>query len=336
MDQLPYVANTDRQWFDYLSTIATRTGSPTRIGTVDEANFWFPNAQSPHITSIVPGTPVFLRLKRPEYSIAGVGFFASYRMLALDDAWLAFGRTNGDPDYDRFYRRILTYRIGRRTVEVGTEDANRAMRSPLACMVLRGVELWPRQTWIPWGPSEGFASQIVTGKFESNPERSARLLAAIQTVGEIRAAEFSERFNLVDADGRTWRQRSAQAVREGQSTFRLRLLDAYDGQCAITGEHTIPVLDAAHIQPYLGAASNHVQNGLLLTKEFHTLFDRGYITVTDDYRVRVSPELKSEFGNGRRYYPYDGKPLAKLPSAPALLPSPKALKWHGEFVFRAS
>lgn len=26
--------------------------------------------------------------------------------------------------------------------------------------------------------------------------------------------------------------------------------------------------------------SNHVQNGVLLTEEFHTLFDRGYVTIT--------------------------------------------------------
>ena len=76
--------------------------------------------------------------------------------------------------------------------------------------------------------------------------------------------------------------------REGQGAFRLRMLRAYDGQCAITGEHTAPVLDAAHIQPYLGPRSNHVQNGLLLTKEFHALFDEGYVAVTPDYEVRVS------------------------------------------------
>ena len=56
------------------------------------------------------------------------------------------------------------------------------------------------------------------------------------------------------------------AEREGQGAFRVRLLRAYEGRCAITGEHTEPVLDAAHIQPYLGPGSNHIQNGLLLTK----------------------------------------------------------------------
>ena len=104
-----------------------------------------------------------------------------------------------------------------------------------------------------------------------------------------------------------------EAVREGQGAFRARLLDAYGRSCAITGEHTQPVLDAAHIQRYLGPRSDHLQNGLLLTNEFHTLFDLGYVTVTPDYVVRVSPSLKNDWRNGKRYYPYDGKPLAALP-----------------------
>ena len=124
-------------------------------------------------------------------------------------------------------------------------------------------------------------------------------------------------------------------MREGQGGFRLRLLDAYGRQCAITGEHTEPVLDAAHIQPYLGPASNHVQNGMLLTKEFHALFDRGYVTVTPEHVVKVSSHLKKDFSNGRRYYPYDGQVLAKLPDDARLLLSADALQWHVANVFRA-
>ena len=121
--------------------------------------------------------------------------------------------------------------------------------------------------------------------------------------------------------------------REGQASFRLRLLNAY-GRCAITGEHTGPVLDAAHIQPYFGPESNHVQNGLLLTKEFHALYDRGYVAITPDARVAVSPALHAEWNNGKRYYEYDGKQLAKLPDQEALRPSRAALEWHFQQVFR--
>ena len=102
--------------------------------------------------------------------------------------------------------------------------------------------------------------------------------------------------------------------RVGQGTFRARLLDAYDRRCAITGERTEPVLDAAHIQPYLGPRSNHVRNGLVLSKEFHTLFDLGYVTVDPDYRVHVSPRLRADWRNGRRFYEYDGQPLAQIPA----------------------
>jgi putative restriction endonuclease len=169
-------------------------------------------------------------------------------------------------------------------------------------MVLRAVEFWSQEHWIPWSETEGFQDPTVSGKFEDDPVRVARLMAAIG---------------------------------EGQASFRLRLLNAYESQCAVTGEHTTPVLDAAHIHPYSGPVSNHLQNGLLLTKEFHALFDRGCVTVTPEFRVRVSPLVRSKFRNGRRYYPYDGQPLARLPAAREARPSAKALAWHVEHVFRA-
>jgi putative restriction endonuclease len=116
--------------------------------------------------------------------------------------------------------------------------------------------------------------------------------------------------------------------RIGQGTFRARLLDAYGRRCAITGERTEPVLDAAHIQPYLGPRSNHIRNGLVLSKEFHTLFDLGYVGIDPDYRVHVSPRLYEEWHNGRRYYEYDDRPLVQLPEVVAERPSPAALEWH--------
>ncbi len=94
----------------------------------------------------------------------------------------------------------------------------------------------------------------------------------------------------------------------------------------------------AHIQPYLGPRSNHVQNGLLLTDEFHTLFDLGYVTVTPEYVVRFGditvPALNKDWKNGKRYYPYDGQRLAAVPANESLRPSAAVLAWHNEAVFR--
>jgi putative restriction endonuclease len=78
-----------------------------------------------------------------------------------------------------------------------------------------------------------------------------------------------------------------------------------------------------------------VQNGLLLTQEFHTLYDRGYVAVTpDDFKVHVSPRLRTDFGNGRRYHEVDGQ-VIRLPSDPRLRPSAKALEWHWRRLFKA-
>lgn len=93
------------------------------------------------------------------------------------------------------------------------------------------------------------------------------------------------------------------------------------------------MLDAAHIQPYLGPESNHVQNGLLLSKEFHTLFDHGYLTVTPDYEIRVSKALREEWHNGRRFYSYDKQPLSFVPKEQLYQPSRDALAWHKEQLF---
>jgi putative restriction endonuclease len=39
-------------------------------------------------------------------------------------------------------------------------------------------------------------------------------------------------------------------ARLGQGAFRVLVTEAYDRRCAVTGERTLPVLEAAHIKPY--------------------------------------------------------------------------------------
>jgi putative restriction endonuclease len=312
-----FVANTDRAWFDHLRSQATD-------GVVDEVNFWLPKAQSP-MKTLLPGEPVFFRLKRPWYAIAGYGFFAHFVVLDLDLAWSTFGWKNGDPDRARFFDRIAGYR--------GVDVDRREGRLPLACTVLREAHFWPEERWIPWGEAEGWSRNIVQGATVSDAALVAKLLAAMQADGGQAPGDFASDFQLLTLDERARRQ-AERVQRSGQGAFRLRLLSAYENRCAITGEHTLPVLDAAHIQPYLGAASNHPQNGIVLTKEFHTLFDEGYVGITPDHVVRVSERLKADYQNGKRYYPYDGQRLVQLPGDPKLAPSRDALAWHLETVFK--
>jgi putative restriction endonuclease len=312
----PFVAVTDLRWFDYLRA------QPGADGVLDEVNFWSPSSTRPQ-KRLVPGDPFFLRLKSPHDCVAGYGFFAHFAVLSLEQAWKWFGDKNGDPDEVGFLQRIGRYR------RVDLLDRS-APRAPLGCTLLRDVHLWPEERWLPWGSDQGWSPNIVRGKTARDPVHASRLLGEIQA--DHPPAELTPRFEPLTADEREVRLARTRP-RIGQGTFRARLLDAYGRQCAITGEHTEIVLEAAHIQPYLGPSSNHVQNGLLLTSEFHALFDAGYVTVTPEYEVRVSTRLKEEWDNGHRYYPFDGRPLW-LPPAAAERPSQEVLEWHSQRCFK--
>lgn len=312
----PFIANTDPEWFDFLSRVAVR-------GTVDEANFWSPRSRVP-LKTMSPGQPVFLRLKHPTQAIAGYGFFAHFRVLRVDLAWQLFAYKNGAECESAFLERIA--RLRQESV-----DMVRRAAPEIGCTILRGIRIWPDHRWIPYSTPDGWKVRSMRGATEADPLRAARLLDQIRFDAVSPPSELVEPFALVTADERAVREASLRP-REGQGTFRARLLDAYHG-CAITGERTELVLEAAHIQPYLGPRSNHLQNGVLLTREFHTLFDRGYVGVAPDLTVMISPRLRKDWQNGTRYYAYDNQPLRRMPERDDARPSAEALAWHRQHVF---
>jgi len=80
----------------------------------------------------------------------------------------------------------------------------------------------------------------------------------------------------------------------GQGTFRIAVTSAY-GACAVSGEHSLPALEAAHVRPYADGGMHALPNGLLLRADIHRLYDAGYVTVTPDFRFRVSHDLADDF-----------------------------------------
>ena len=105
-----------------------------------------------------------------------------------------------------------------------------------------------------------------------------------------------------EADFRLRALREA-VVREGQPAFRRKLIEAYEGKCAITGCSVQVLLEAAHITPYAGAWHTRAQHGLLLKTDIHTLFDRGLLWIDTDLKIRISKQLaETEYAelDGRR------------------------------------
>lgn len=122
--------------------------------------------------------------------------------------------------------------------------------------------------------------------------------------------------------------------RLGQGAFRALVTEAYGRRCAVTGERTLPVLEAAHVQPYSEGGAHEVTNGLLLRSDLHRLYDLGYLTVDpDERRLLVSRRIREEFDNGQHYYDLEGTVIRSPTSAfEAVLP--ERLRYHAEQVFR--
>jgi putative restriction endonuclease len=309
------VALTDERWHAFLRSIS--------VGDrLDEVNFWRPLARS--FKSLTPGGPFFFRLKAPVNAIVGYGYFVAFELLPIREAWNTFGQKNGDAAIEGFIGRIAEYR--------GETPAEAVLSGrPVGCIVLREVRFLSREEWVPWAESEGFSPNIMTYKRYDLASPAGSLLQNLLRNGQ--PVELAPGFVLQAADDRL-RAETTMIAMEGQGAFRVRVLDAYGMRCAVTGERSLPVLDAAHIQPYLGPASNHVQNGLSLRADLHRLFDAGYVTVTPGHRFLVSRRLREDFENGRGYYQLDGQGLLVVPDRPETRPSADALEWHANHIYR--
>ena len=102
-----------------------------------------------------------------------------------------------------------------------------------------------------------------------------------------------ELFTELPADEGDFRLKALREVivREGQPVFRRKLIEAYEGKCAVTGCSIQVLLEAAHITPYAGAWHTRAQHGLLLKTDIHTLFDRGLLWIDTDFKIRISERL---------------------------------------------
>ena len=109
--------------------------------------------------------------------------------------------------------------------------------------------------------------------------------------------------------------------RKGQYLFRKELLKLYKGSCAISGTNIIEIIEAAHIMAYINTESNNIQNGILLRRDIHRLFDLDLIAIDTDYNILVSSKLKDT-----PFYKYQGQKIL-LPKNEKNHPSKDVLRY---------
>lgn len=299
-----YVGITDYNWFQFL-----------KDRNANEVNFWKPGTQP--FKALQENDLFLFKLHAPRNYIVGGGFFVKYSYLPSYLAWEAFKEMNGTSSLSDLNNAIAKYRA-----KNGISIANPQM----GCIILTDVFYFDEQDWIPAPVS--FGKSIVQGKrYYLTDSEGQSLFAQVQErLQNSQQSQFMPNpINRYTA--------YLTKHRLGQGAFRVMVTDAYQRRCAITGEKTLPVLQAAHIKPYSLDGPHSVNNGLLLRSDFHTLYDNGYITIDKDFRIDVSPRLHQDYGNGRDYYKYDGQKLLILPQDINQLPSTDYLEWHNQNVF---
>lgn len=308
-----WAASTDLEWFDFLS----------EQPDVGEVNFWQPSGVM-NFSAIAPGELFLFKLKSPRNAIGGFGVLSQSSNLPLSLAWEALGTKNGAENIAQMRARVSQYRRDR---DVRTDYT-------IGCRIVVEPVFFPERLWIPQPAS--WAKSIVVGKtYDTASSEGLQLWEQLQEPAVLtRAASDSSVFEKRTAydGGPRYGPPTLVRPRLGQGAFRLAVTDAYGRQCAISGGRVLPALEAAHIQPYAEGGEHDVSNGILLRRDIHCVFDAGYLTFDQDYRLVVSDRVRTDFNNGNEYRRLHGERLT-LPTRQEELPSQAGLDWHREHRF---
>ena len=112
--------------------------------------------------------------------------------------------------------------------------------------------------------------------------------------------------------------------------FRRLVLDAYDRRCAFTGLQLIngggrAEVEAAHIKGVAEKGPDTIRNGLALSGTVHWMFDRGLLSLTDEYEIMISRQINNREQIEKLLHP-SGRAI--VPENPKDRPHPKYLNWH--------
>ena len=299
-----YIGITDWDWFQLLRSRPA----------LEEVNFWQPSGNR-LFRALDPGELFLFKLHSPRNYIVGGGLFAHSSLLPISLAWETFGIANGATDLVQMRTRVERYR---------RQGFDRYADYTIGCILLEQPFFLNEHQWIPvpknWSPN------IVQGRgYDLTVEPGLSLWSHLQ---EARGT----RLEVCEKEAR-YGAPTLSFPRLGQGSFRVLVTDAYERRCAMTNERTLPALDAAHIKPFAESGGHRVENGLLLRRDLHALFDRGYITVTSNLNVEVSKRIREEFENGCDYYRMHGGQI-RLPAKPFHRPSVEYLEWHNQNVYR--
>ena len=301
-----YVAVTDERLFQFLRTRPD----------LDEINFLQPGGRR-RFQALQPGEPFLFKLHSPRHFVVGGGFFAHASLLPASLAWEVFGEGNGAVTLEALRRRIQRYRRGR---------SKRGEDYDVGSIILERPFYFDEADWLE--PPKDFAKSIVQGKvYDTTTSTGRNLWEEVRR----RLSALHTR-QIVEPQTEMFGEPPVAPPRLGPGAFRILVTDAYGRRCAMTGDPTLPALEVTHIRPPAKGGLHRVDNGLLLRSDLRRLFDRGFLTLTDELEIRVSAHLERDYGAAEAYLALEGL-TAGAPEAVEHRPRAAFLDWHRRKVF---
>jgi putative restriction endonuclease len=309
-----FVANTDFDWYTYLLARSHQT-------PLEEVNFWAPSKRSA-INTIDEYGPFLFRLKSPYKAIAGFGFFRHASTVPLSLAWELFGDKNGASTLAKMRERIGRYR---------SDSGDLRDEVLIGCRTVVMPIFFEPDEWVR--EPKNWSGNIVVGKtYDLTKGEGARIWRQCYELGIMKRPDLAPTGDTPPNSEDRFGPPVEVRQRIGQGSFRMKVVDAYGRACAVTTEHSLPVLEAAHIKPYAQDGNHEVSNGVLLRSDLHRLFDRGYVTIDPDFKFRVSGQLREQWQNGRVYYELNERPI-QLPKNEVMQPRRELLEWHRDEIY---
>lgn len=191
--------------------------------------------------------------------------------------------------------------------------------------------------------SAGGIDERFIGLLQSDPE-FARQAVAVLLERNFPASLHADVLAGVGLDAARWlgvvplRSLGGDRVRQSgparDPAFRERVLQSYEGRCAVTGfavslRGLAIGVEAAHVQWHAYGGPDVVANGLPLSPTLHTLFDHGAWTLTDDRRVLVAKEFDGSSEGLASLRPLHGVTLRR-PLREADQVGVDFIRWHRE------
>ena len=143
------------------------------------------------------------------------------------------------------------------------------------------------------------------------PGTSTFTIADGQRTGTLTwVADGQEPFVVEWYDSRKYHKSLA---RQEQPAFREGVKELYNSKCAITGCTAQDALEAAHVIPVSEGGSYDLDNGILLRRDIHRLFDLNLVAIDPEcLEVHIADEIGDDYNQyaGSVVYLPDGGPKA--------------------------